>query len=116
MSCRPAAVDNNLTGEPDCPTTIRPPVGTPFLNGSMPPKNLVSDPSPLNSYQCSSPSCRGEHEPPFEHLAENLASDGDVLGQQAFPLRKLLKGLPAESKCRRPPRELDTPLVHCTRY
>ena len=39
---------------------------------------------------------RHEHEPPFEHLAENLASDGDVLGQQAFPLRKLLKGLPAD--------------------
>ena len=39
---------------------------------------------------------RHEHEPPFEHLAENLASDGDVLGQQAFPLRTLLKGLPAD--------------------
>src|SRR6185503_20220826 len=29
MSCRPAAVDNSLTGGPDCPMTIRSPVGTP---------------------------------------------------------------------------------------
>jgi hypothetical protein len=59
---------------------------------------------------------RHKHEPPFEHLAENLASDGDVLGQKAFRLRTLLKGLPAESKRRRRPLELDTHLVHCTSY
>src|SRR5688572_12640689 len=39
---------------------------------------------------------RHEHEAPFEHLAENLTSDRDVLGYQAFPLRKLLKRLPAD--------------------
>ena len=39
---------------------------------------------------------RHEHEAAFEHLAENLASDWDVLGHQAFPIRKLLKGPPAD--------------------
>jgi hypothetical protein len=41
---------------------------------------------------------------------------GLVAESPSGPSTRTRSGLPAESKCRRRPLELDTHLVHCTRY